>query len=404
MSILYCDCFSGISGDMFLGALLDAGMPASHLADQFNKLNLPEFESVSVAQVHKGTLAAALLNLAIRPETDPAEPARHPISRTHHHHHRHLCDIQDLIQTAQLPEPVKEISLKIFHKLAQAEARVHGTSVEAVHFHEVGAVDSILDIVGAAVGLHYFQITAVYASALPLGTGQVNTEHGCLPLPAPATLELLRLAQAPLTPSPAKLELVTPTGAAILAALATFEQPGIRLTRVGIGAGRRELAWPNVLRLLIGEADVHPGSHLEIETNIDDQNPQILGHVLTRLFQAGALDVYFTPIYMKKNRPATKLSVIARREDEAALCDLILRETSTLGLRVTPIWRHEAGREIRHITTRYGEIPVKLKIINGQIIQAAPEYDACVQLAEKTGLPLTQILQAATAAGQALIS
>jgi hypothetical protein len=299
---------------------------------------------------------------------------------------------------------VKEISQKIFHRLAAAEAKVHGSSLEQVHFHEVGAVDSILDIVGAAIGLHYFDIHTVYASALPLGTGQVKTQHGLLPLPAPATLELLRSVHAPLVPSPAQVELVTPTGAAILAELATFEQPDMRLLRVGIGAGRRDLDWPNVLRLLIGEEEINPGNHLEIETNIDDMNPQILGHVMAKLFQAGALDVYFTPIFMKKNRPATKLSVIVRREDELKVCDLILRETSTLGLRVTPVWRHEAEREIRDIPTLYGDVPVKLKIMGGKVIQATPEFDACLRLSEAQGVPVHQILQEAAAASRTLLS
>ena len=393
MTILYCDCFSGISGDMFLGALLDAGLPLDHLVDQYQHLDLPEFTDVTVERVHRGTLSAALLKLNIHEDHDSA-------GHDTHDHHRGLSDIQKLIESSDLADDVKQVSLKIFHKLAEAEAKVHGCSVEEVHFHEVGAVDSILDIVGAAVGLHYFNIHAVHASALPLGTGQVKTQHGLLPLPAPAALELLMSAQAPVVPSTAKLELVTPTGAAILAALATFSQPNMRLKRMGIGAGRRDLEWPNVLRVLIGDEDADAGNHLEIETNIDDMNPQILGHVMDKLFQAGALDVYFTPIFMKKNRPATRLSVIARQEDEFKLCDLILRETSTLGLRVSRVWRHEAEREIRNIPTRYGEIPVKVKFMDGQIVQATPEFDVCVRLAKTAGVPVQLVLQEAAAASR----
>lgn len=397
MTILYCDCFSGISGDMFLAALLDAGLPVDHLAEQFKRLNLPEFKGVSVERVHKGALAATLFKLDIH---EYKKGAAQDIGDRH----RRLNDIQKIIEASDLSEIVKEISIKIFSRLAEAEARVHGCPVEEVHFHEIGAVDSILDIVGAGVGLQYFNVHSVYASALPLGTGQVKTQHGLLPLPAPATLELLASVKAPLVSSPAKIELVTPTGAAILAELAIFAQPNMQLQRIGVGAGRRDLEWPNVLRVLIGEENSSPGNHLEIETNIDDMNPQILGHVMAKLFQAGALDVYFTPIFMKKNRPATKLSVIVRREDELTICDLILRESSTLGLRVTPVWRHEAEREMRNIPTRYGEVPVKLKIMSGQIIQATPEFDACSRLAEAQGVPVHQILQEAAVASRILLN
>jgi pyridinium-3,5-bisthiocarboxylic acid mononucleotide nickel chelatase len=397
MTILYCDCFSGISGDMFLGALLDAGLPVDHLADQFKRLNLPEFKGVAVERVQKGALAAVLLKLDIHKYKKDA-------NQDTHDRYRHLNEIQKIIEKSDLSKSVIEISLKIFCKLAEAEAKVHGCPVEEVHFHEVGAVDSILDIVGAGIGLQYFNVHSVYASALPLGTGQVKTHHGVLPLPAPATLELLRSVQAPVVSSPAKVELVTPTGAAILAELATFTQPDMRLQRIGIGAGRRDLDWPNVMRILIGEEDSNPGNHLEIETNIDDMNPQILGHVMAKLFQAGALDVYFTPIFMKKNRPATKLSVIVRREDELTICDLILRESSTLGLRVTPVWRHEAEREMRNIPTCYGDVPVKLKIMSGNVISATPEFEVCLRLAEAQGVPVHQILQEAAAASRILLN
>ncbi|MHB0987658.1 MAG: nickel pincer cofactor biosynthesis protein LarC [Bellilinea sp.] len=392
MTILYCDCFSGISGDMFLGALLDAGLPVEHLSEQFKRINLPEFQGVTAEKVHKGALAATLLKLDIHEHQEE------------HDHYRHLGDIRHLVESSSLSDAVRQTSLKIFQKLAEAEASVHGTAIEEVHFHEVGAVDSILDIVGAAVGLEYFDIQSVFSSALPLGTGQVNTQHGLLPLPAPATLELIRMAQAPVVASKATVELVTPTGAAILAALATFRQPDMNLKQVGIGAGRRDLEWPNVLRALMGTQDEASGTHLEIETNIDDMNPQIYGHVMAKLFQAGALDVYFTPIFMKKNRPATRLSVIARKEDELILCNLLLRETSTLGVRVKPIWRREAEREMRAIETCYGPVPVKLKILDGDIIQATPEFDACVRLAEQAGVPVTRVLQEAVAMSRVFLN
>jgi uncharacterized protein (TIGR00299 family) protein len=321
------------------------------------------------------------------------------------HGHRHLGDITALIEASGLPEEVVRLSTGVFRRLAEAEARVHGSTIEEVHFHEVGAVDSILDIVGAAVGLHYFKVEQVYASALPWTSGQVQTQHGTLPLPAPATLELLTLAHAPVLPSPAAVELVTPTGAALLACLAKFEQPAMTLGSVGVGAGRRELPWPNVLRLILGEANGGtPGeTYVEIETNIDDMNPQFFGHVMGRLLDAGALDVYFTPIMMKKNRPATRLSVIARREDEQKLCDLLLRETSTLGVRVKPVRRHEAERRFVSVPTRFGEIQVKLKILGGQVVQASPEYEDCAALARAHDLPVAQIYNEALLAANKLI-
>jgi uncharacterized protein (TIGR00299 family) protein len=399
MTILYCDCFSGISGDMFLGALLDAGLPIEHLSKQFKLLNLPEFQGVTAEKVNKGAFAATLLKLEIH---EHQEEHDHPDN--HSSHHRHLGDIRSLIESSGLSDAVRQTSLKIFQKLAEAEAKVHGSSIEEVHFHEVGAVDSILDIVGVTIGLEFFNIQSVFSSALPLGTGQINTQHGLLPLPAPATLELMRLAQAPVVASKATVELVTPTGAAILASLAAFHQPDMKLIQVGVGAGRRDLEWPNVLRLLIGIQEEVPGTHLEIETNIDDMNPQIFGHVMAKLFQAGALDVYFTPIFMKKNRPATMLSVIGRKEDEKTICDLLLRETSTLGVRVKPIWRHEAERTIRIIETCYGQVPVKLKILDGDIIQVTPEFDDCVRLAEQAGIPVAQVLQEAVAVSREFLN
>jgi pyridinium-3,5-bisthiocarboxylic acid mononucleotide nickel chelatase len=398
MNIVYCDCFSGISGDMFLGALIDAGLPVETLAEPFKRLDLPEFEGVSAARVKKGALAATLLDLHIHEHAHEHEAGHE------HAHHRHLSDITTLIDSSSLSPYVKETSLKVFHKLAEAEAAVHGSTIEEVHFHEVGAVDSILDIVGAAVGLEYFAIEGFFASALPLGSGQVKTQHGILPLPAPATTELLRLANAPVVPSKATAELVTPTGAAILAALAEFRQPAMTLQRVGTGAGRREMEWPNVLRVLIGSQESGAETHLEIETNIDDMNPQLYGPVMSRLFEAGALDVYLTPIYMKKNRPATKLSVIARKQDELALCDILLRQTSTLGLRVHPVWRHEAQREMRQVVTRFGEAPVKVKIVGGRAVQATPEFEACVRLAEAASVPVAEVVQAAAAASLDLIT
>jgi uncharacterized protein (TIGR00299 family) protein len=376
MKIAYADCFSGISGDMFLAALLDAGLPLEVLQDGIEKLNLPEKVELHLSETRKGALRAAALE----------------VSAPHSHHHRHLSDILDILSKSQLSERVQQTAGRVFTLLAEAEARVHGEPVEHVHFHEVGALDSIVDVTGAALGLETLGIERLYASPLPYGSGTVDSDHGTLPLPAPATLEVLRLAQAPLTPSPAQKELVTPTGAAILAALATFERPNLTVLGVGVGAGKRDLPWPNILRLIVGETPANGNSEMiQIETNLDDMNPQIFGYVMEKLFAAGALDVYLTPIYMKKNRPATLLGVIARRQDEASLADLILRETTTLGMRVQPIYRYEAQREFREVVTPYGSLKVKLKIVNGQVLQSMPEYEDCVRLANENRVSLAEI-------------
>ncbi len=389
MKYAYCDCFSGISGDMFLGALVDAGLPIETLRQQIALLNLPEPVDIQVEEVHKGALRACSLH----------------VQAGESHHHRHLSDIVSLIEDSGLPEQVKRTSVAIFQTLGAAEARVHGTEIEHVHFHEVGALDSIVDIVGTVFGLDALGIQRLYASALPFSGGQVKTDHGTMPVPAPATLEILSKAHAVLAPSPAQVELVTPTGAAILATLATFERPNLVVTGVGIGAGKRDLPWPNIFRLILGESTVEAEFPLVLlETNIDDMNPQLFGHVMARLFDAGALDVYLTPIYMKKNRPATLLGVVARRQDEPALARLILAETSTLGLRVQPVYRYTAEREFRNVSTPFGEVPVKLKLLDGRAIQAMPEYDACAQIAEQKKVPLSEVYTAALLAGNGLLA
>jgi uncharacterized protein (TIGR00299 family) protein len=370
---------------MFLGALVDAGLPVEVLREQLFLLHLPETVEIQVETVRKGALRATQADVICGES----------------HHHRHFADIADMIQASDLSERVKRTSLSIFQILAEAEARVHGTEIENVHFHEVGALDSIADITGAAVGLEWLGIDRLYASAVPFSGGQVQTQHGTLPVPAPATLEILSKAHALMTPSPAQVELVTPTGAAILAALATFERPNLVVTGVGVGAGKRDLPWPNIFRLILGESTAEAEYPLVLlETNIDDMNPQVFGHVMGRLFAAGALDVYLTPIYMKKNRPATMLGVVARRIDEPALAHLILAETSTLGLRVQPVYRYTAQREMHTVSTPYGEVPVKVKLLDGQPVQAMPEYDACAKLADEKKVPLAEVYTAALLAAR----
>jgi uncharacterized protein (TIGR00299 family) protein len=232
----------------------------------------------------------------------------------------------------------------------------------------------------------------LYASPLPYGSGTINSDHGLLPLPAPATLEVLRLINAPLTPSSADVELVTPTGAAILGSLATFSRPNLVMTHIGIGAGKRDLAWPNILRLMVGNVpEADKSEMVQLETNIDDMNPQFFGYLMDKLFASGARDVFMTPIHMKKNRPGILLGVIAFRRDEAMFAEMLLRETTTLGLRVQPIGRYEASREFRQMETRFGKVTLKVKILNGKVIHAAPEYDVCVRLAGENQVSLLEI-------------
>jgi len=394
MKRMYCDCFSGISGDMFLGALLDAGLPLDYLQTKLKTLNLDEKFQLSIQKVMKGAIQASLLKIDLEPENHDLHHHEHPHDHHHDHQvHRNLAIILDLIQTSSLESEIKNTSSLIFTKLAEAEAKVHGTTINEVHFHEVGAFDSILDIVGAAIGLHYFGIEEVYSSPIPWFSGKTMSQHGVIPLPAPATLELMQIANMPIVSSSATAEMVTPTGAAILAALATFEQPEIKIGAVGIGAGSRDLEWPNILRIVIGESE--DSQHVLLETNIDDMTAEQFGYVMSSLFDQGALDVSFTPIYMKKNRPATQLNVIARTTDEKKMAEIILAETSTFGVRVLPVKRYEADRKMETVTTEFGDIAIKLKILNGQTIQFSPEYEDVARLAKSHQVDFQKVYFAA---------
>lgn len=375
MKTLYCDCFSGISGDMFLGAMLDAGFPLEKLNETFQQLHMPEYQDAFLQDVMKGAIRAAQVSFAFTESCD----------------HRHYSEIQEMLEQSALSASIKEKSLLIFSKLAEAESQVHGTPVEDVHFHEVGAVDSILDIVGAAAALDYFGIERVCSSALPQGKGTVETQHGMLPIPAPATLVLLTNMQAKMEKRDIEAELVTPTGAAILAAFARFEQPSMRLQSSGIGAGRRELPWPNVLRVMIGESEGNSDGCVKLETNIDDMTAELLAAVMERLFQAGALDVYFSSIQMKKNRPGCMLSVIARASDAEKLGALILEHTTTLGVRVSEFQRITAEREEVQIESSFGSAVVKVKKLNGKITSIHPAFEACERLAREYDMPVSEV-------------
>jgi len=391
-NILYLDCQSGISGDMFLGALLDlrAGFSLETLRAMLAEMPLNGYELTLHPFADKG-IRGSRFDVSLTEQDQPA---------------RHLSDIVSLLQAAPLPARVRERAIAIFRCLAEAEASVHGTGIEEVHFHEVGAVDAIIDITGAALAIETLGITHVYASPLPLTSGHVKTAHGLLPVPAPATLEILRRVAAPWKPCSVEGELVTPTGAAILATLARFATPAIVIEQVGYGFGKKSLPWPNCLRACLGTM---PGMQQAgndelfadvdwvtvIETNIDNMPGELLGGLMERLLAAGALDVAYIPVQMKKNRPAVMLSVIATPEKGEALAQLILRESSTLGVRMQQVQRRKAQRSQQHIETPLGPMLVKVKRLGNRVLSAAPEYEECERIARAQHIPLETVYKVA---------
>lgn len=392
MKIAYFDCIAGASGDMILGALVDAGVPLIALQQRLAALKLDEFE-LKAEKVVKNGFSATKVDVVIH--------EHHQHEQGHHHHHgRHLSDIEALIRQSELDASIQERAMGMFRRLAEVEAGIHNAPVENVHLHEVGGVDTIVDVTGALIGLDELGIEQVYASPLPLGRGFVQGAHGQIPLPAPATVALLQ--GIPVTGSDIEKELVTPTGAVILSTLASGfgPIPAMRLGAVGYGAGGRDLPIPNVIRLLLGEQD--PPTTLErlalLETNIDDSNPEIFGYVMEKLLAAGALDVFFTPIQMKKNRPATLLSTLCRPPDVDELETILLTETSTLGIRRQWVERRCLERFSETLQTRYGPIRVKIARLHDGATKRAPEYDDCRRAAETHNVPLREVYAAALAA------
>jgi uncharacterized protein (TIGR00299 family) protein len=382
--IAYLDCHSGISGNMFLGACLDAGLTLDTLKDVLKDLPITGYQLALEPFDDKG-IRGLRCNVIVSEQSQPP---------------RHLVDIVALLNASKLTQSVRQTALNIFRCLAEAEAAVHGTNIEEVHFHEVGAVDAIVDIVGAAIAVEVLGISQLYASPLPLTSGHVQTAHGVLPVPAPATLELLRRVAAPWRPCPIEGELVTPTGAAILATLARFEMPPIAIERVGYGFGSKTFPWPNCLRLCLGHAyglmsELDEGQETDwvtvIESNIDNMSGELLGGLMERLLAAGALDVSYTPMQMKKNRPATMITVICSPEQADALALVMLSETSTLGVRMQQMQRLKAQRTQETIETPLGSVLVKVKHLGARIISAAPEYEECRRLALERNMPLEAV-------------
>ncbi len=386
--IAYFDCFSGASGDMILGALIDAGLAFDQLRTEVLKLALPKGSfDLSATRVTRAGFAATKLDVQVK------EPPRH----------RSLAEVLRIIEQSRLPVGDRQRAGDVFRALGAAEAKVHGQPLAEVELHEVGAVDALVDVVGAVVGLRFLGVETVFVSPLPLGHGETKGSHGGLPLPAPATLELVAAANAPVAAGEGpRGELVTPTGAAILTTLGRFERPAMRVQRVGCGAGGRDPAGrPNLLRVWLGETEATTSTVRLIESNIDNMSPELFGYVQELLLAAGALDVWFTPIQMKKNRPAVLLSILCREAVEAHVVRILLRETATLGVRVREQQRYEAEREVLEFESSLGPAAVKVKRLPGEAPRVAPEYEACRRIALERALPLVEVYRIVTAEAEA---
>ena len=382
LSSAYFSCVGGASGDMVLGALLDAGLAADKLEEALGCLNVQRY-TLSSRRDQRGGVTGTLVSV------DVTEDARRP---------RGWEEFDEIIQQSSLSSKVADRALAVFRRLAEAEAMAHGVEVGETRLHELGSLDTLIDIVGSVAGLEMLGVEQVYSSPLPSGSGVIRSDHGLLPVPSPATAALISMARAPIVPPPGNApdagEMVTPTGAAILTTLATFRQPAMDLVRVGYGLGSRDSPhYPNALALWLGEeTDVTQTADTTlIETNVDDMSGEHLGYVQERLFELGARDVWFTPIQMKKNRPGTMLSAIVQRDLEPRAVQLILRETSTLGVRVRPLSRYEAERRSVEVETSLGRVGVKLKRLAGKTIGVSPDYEACRRVALERGMPLQQV-------------
>lgn len=423
MRIAYLDCFSGISGDMFLGALVDAGVPFELLEKTVADLNIGA--SLERARVDRAGISATKLDVIVRGEKDlPRDdfwmlhhqagsdqhdhkhPAKDAKASSEHQHGRHLKEILRIIAAAAISERAKRTASDIFRALGDAEAKIHGVDIERIHFHEVGAEDAIVDIVCAAVGAEALNVERIIASPLNVGSGTVKCSHGVMPIPTPATLELLR--GAPIYSGDIQKELVTPTGAAIVKVLVSgFEaRPRMTTEKVGYGAGSRNFeVQANVLRLSVGETidaavacEVKsPAMQEEIailEANLDDLNPQLIGYISEVAFSLGALDVFTVPVQMKKSRPGTLLTVLAKPQDESKLREMIFRESSTLGIRVRRETRYALPRHHQAVATPWGEVRMKIAG-NGKALQYAPEYEDCRRIASENAVPLKTVMQEA---------
>ena len=399
MKLLYLDCFAGISGDMFLGALLDLGVAEDGLRSELAKLKLPGY-TISTRRVVKQNISATKFDCL---------EAANPVMK-HGHDHRGYTEIAGMITASGLSEDVKHTALSVFRRIGEAEAKIHGIPLDQIHFHEVGAVDSLVDIVGACIAIESLGVDEIHASPPRLGSGFVETAHGRFPVPAPATLELLK--GIPVQPSNDTVELVTPTGAALLAEFCSQfgPLPAMSIEKIGYGAGTRDLEkTPNVLRAILGNADAATAPAEEadtiavIETNIDDMNPQFFGDVMERLLTSGALDVFLTPVQMKKNRPGTLLTVLCERNAVDTLAELVMTHTTSFGVRVQMAQRRKLAREIVKVKTKFGEIDVKVGRLRGKIVSRSPEFDVCKRAAATFQLSVKEVYQEATRVAEEIV-
>ena len=384
MKTLYFDCFAGASGDMILGAMVAAGVDPSALREQLSRLNVDGF-AIKFETVNRSGLSATYAN----------------VETAHEHKHRHLSDIKQIIEGSGVSDAAKKLSIETFTRLAEAEARVHNEPIEHVHFHEVGALDAIVDIVGAAICFDLLKIDRFVCSPLHVGSGTVEMSHGRFPVPPPAVAELIK--GVPFYSSDIQGELLTPTGAAIITTVCKEfgPIPQMRSEVIGYGAGTRHYKdFPNVLRVLLGQTEPQTatGERLwMIETNIDDMSPQVLGHVMDRAFELGALDCYFTPVQMKKNRPGVLLSLLCERDRKEELLNLLFTETTTLGVRSHGVERRALQRSISRVETQYGPIDVKVARLNGRVVNEMPEFEQVRAAASKAGVPLKVVEDAVRA-------
>ncbi len=377
MTILYFDCFSGISGDMVLGAFIDLGLDPSYLEAELKKLNLQGFEIKAEATMKKGISGT---DCHVILDTDP-------------HHHRHFSDIKEIIEKSSLSEDVKETALAIFRRVAVAEAKVHKIPLDQVHFHEVGALDSIVDIVGASICYHALKPDRVYGSRINVGSGWVRCAHGLLPVPAPATAEILCQSDFEIYSKGIDGEAATPTGVAILTELATYspDLPHFTPEKTGYGFGKKDFGVLNALRIMTGRREKTP-SVICIESNMDDMTGEMAGYVLELLFEHNVLDAFYTPIYMKKSRPGILLSVLCDEANLDVIEEIILKESSTIGIRKYPVERTCMNRHFKKLATPYGEITLKISQ-HGQAYRQSPEYEDVKKIAKESGKSLWEILE-----------
>jgi pyridinium-3,5-bisthiocarboxylic acid mononucleotide nickel chelatase len=393
MRLAYFDCPSGASGDMILGALVDAGAPFEALSRELAGLGVAGYR-LERREVIKAGFRATKVDVALG-----------------HHEagHRGLREILDILEGSRLAPVVRDMASRIFRRLAEAEARVHGTTPERVHFHDVGAVDAIVDVSGACIGLHLLGVDAVHVGALPVGGGFVDGPHGRMPVPGPATAELLK--GFPTLDTGIRRELVTPTGAAILTTLAAGAgtMPAMRVTAVGYGAGTMELETPNVLRLFVGEASAAPATTpaetiVQVETTVDDMSPQLYEPLLERLLEAGALDAWLTPVIMKRSRPGVVLTALCEPGRVADLSRLLFEESSTIGVRWTAYQRSRLDREMVRLDTAYGPVTFKVSRLEGRVVTVTPEFEEVRRIARDKGLPVREVLEQARVEGRRLLT